>query len=208
MPNPLVSTEWLSRAPERPRHRRGRRLLVPAGDEPRPGGRVPSPATSRARCGSTSTPSRTSQSPAAHAAAPGGFRLGDVGALGIGDGMKIVVYDGAGLFSAPRVWWMFRTFGARDVVDPRRRLPGLEGGGPPVEEGPANARASRATSPPRLDHSAVADLSDVRRALETGAAQVVDMRAGRPLPRRGAGAAPGPALRAHARQPQPALRRP
>ncbi|MFL5137039.1 MAG: rhodanese-like domain-containing protein, partial [Microvirga sp.] len=35
--------------------------------------------------------------------------------LGIGDGMKIVVYDAAGLFSAPRVWWMFRTFGARDV---------------------------------------------------------------------------------------------
>src|SRR5215211_8889732 len=35
--------------------------------------------------------------------------------LGIGDGMKIVVYDAAGLFSAPRVWRMFRTFGARDV---------------------------------------------------------------------------------------------
>ncbi len=34
-----------------------------------------------------------------------------VGALGIGDGKTVVIYDGAGLFSAPRVWWMFRTFG-------------------------------------------------------------------------------------------------
>jgi len=46
-----------------------------------------------------------------------------VGAMGIGDGMRIVVYDGLGLFSAPRVRWTFRTFGARDVVI-------LEGGFP------------------------------------------------------------------------------
>ena len=39
-----------------------------------------------------------------------------VGAMGIGDGMRIVVYDGLGLFSAPRVRWTFRTFGAKDVV--------------------------------------------------------------------------------------------
>src|SRR3954471_7702495 len=31
----------------------------------------------------------------------------EVGAMGIGDGMTIVVYDEAGLFSAPRVWWEF-----------------------------------------------------------------------------------------------------
>ena len=30
-----------------------------------------------------------------------------VGALGIGDGMRIVVYDGLGFFSAPRVRWTF-----------------------------------------------------------------------------------------------------
>src|SRR3982074_698331 len=30
-----------------------------------------------------------------------------VGALGIGNGDMIVVYDGAGMFSAPRVWWTF-----------------------------------------------------------------------------------------------------
>ena len=36
-------------------------------------------------------------------------------ALGIGDGQSIVVYDGLGLYSAPRVWWTFRTFGVREV---------------------------------------------------------------------------------------------
>lgn len=38
-----------------------------------------------------------------------------VGALGISDTDTIIVCDGPGFFSAPRVWWMFRTMGARDV---------------------------------------------------------------------------------------------
>ena len=46
-----------------------------------------------------------------------------VGALGIGDGMTIVIYDEAGLFSAPRVWWEFSAMGAPDI-----RI--LAGGGP------------------------------------------------------------------------------
>ncbi len=36
--------------------------------------------------------------------------------LGLGDGDRIVVYDGAGIFSAPRAWWMFRVFGHEDVA--------------------------------------------------------------------------------------------
>lgn len=38
-----------------------------------------------------------------------------VGAMGISADDTIVVYDGPGVFSAPRVWWMFRTMGANDV---------------------------------------------------------------------------------------------
>ena len=60
-----------------------------------------------------------------------------VGALGIGSDDTIVVYDEAGLFSAPRVWWTFNTMGAKDV-----RV--LDGGGPkwraegrPTESGPS-----------------------------------------------------------------------
>ena len=59
----------------------------------------------------------------------------EVGALGIGDGMTIVIYDESGLFSAPRIWWEFQAMGAKDV-----RI--LEGGGPkwraegrPIESG-------------------------------------------------------------------------
>src|SRR5271169_4214373 len=39
----------------------------------------------------------------------------DMGALGIGDGTDIVVYEQGGIFSAPRAWWMLRTFGERNV---------------------------------------------------------------------------------------------
>src|SRR5437660_8932068 len=39
----------------------------------------------------------------------------DVGKLGIGTDDTIVVYDGAGLGGAPRVWWTFRVFGAQNV---------------------------------------------------------------------------------------------
>ena len=37
-------------------------------------------------------------------------------AMGIGDGHQVVVYDGAGLFSAARVWWLFRLMGKTDVA--------------------------------------------------------------------------------------------
>src|SRR5579872_5550570 len=37
------------------------------------------------------------------------------GALGIAETDTIVVYDGSGLYSAPRVWWTFRIFGAKNV---------------------------------------------------------------------------------------------
>jgi thiosulfate/3-mercaptopyruvate sulfurtransferase len=109
---------------------------------------------------------------------PSPEQFGDqVGAMGIGDGMKIVVYDGAGLFSAPRVWWTFRAFGARDVAILEGGFPAWTAEGRPVEEGPGRPRTRR-TFTARLDHSAVADLSDVRRALEKGSAQVVDARPG------------------------------
>jgi thiosulfate/3-mercaptopyruvate sulfurtransferase len=96
-------------------------------------------------------------------------------ALGISDGMTIVVYDGAGLFSAPRVWWTLRTFGARDVSILEGGFPAWIAEGRPVETGEGRSRQRRHFTA-RLDHSAVADLSDVRRALKTGSAQVVDAR--------------------------------
>jgi thiosulfate/3-mercaptopyruvate sulfurtransferase len=113
-------------------------------------------------------------------------------AMGIGDGQKIVIYDGAGLFSAPRVWWTFRVFGARDVAILDGGFPAWSAEGRPIEEGPMRPRKPRHFTA-RLDHSAVADLSDVRRALEAGSAQVVDMR-------------PAERFRGEAPEPRPGLR--
>jgi thiosulfate/3-mercaptopyruvate sulfurtransferase len=98
-----------------------------------------------------------------------------VGAMGIGDGMRIVVYDGLGLFSAPRVRWAFKTFGAKDVVILDGGFPKWQQEGRPIEEGPPRARAARSFTA-RLDHSAVADADDVARALSSASFQVVDAR--------------------------------
>lgn len=35
--------------------------------------------------------------------------------LGLGDGMRFVVYDASNLQGGARVWWTLRVFGARDV---------------------------------------------------------------------------------------------
>ena len=96
-------------------------------------------------------------------------------ALGIGDGMQIVVYDGQGLFSAPRVWWMLKTFGVRDALVLDGGLPAWIAAGYATEDGDPPPRERRHFTA-RLDHGAVADANDVARALETGAAQVVDAR--------------------------------
>ncbi|MEL6751251.1 MAG: 3-mercaptopyruvate sulfurtransferase [Pseudomonadota bacterium] len=60
-----------------------------------------------------------------------------VGALGISETDTIVVYDGAGLFSAPRAWWLFRTFGATKVMVLDGGLPGWLEARLPVESGSA-----------------------------------------------------------------------
>src|SRR3954447_23749881 len=58
-----------------------------------------------------------------------------VGALGIGTTDTIVVYDGIGLFSAARVWWTFRLFGAPNVFILEGGLPKWRAEGRPLESG-------------------------------------------------------------------------
>jgi len=98
-----------------------------------------------------------------------------VGAMGISEDMTIVVYDGAGLFSAPRVRWTFQVFGARDVSILEGGFPAWKAQGGAVETGPEKPRSPR-TFTPSFDASAVADVSAVQDALRSGGAQVVDAR--------------------------------
>lgn len=114
-----------------------------------------------------------------------------VGALGIGDGMRIVVYDGLGFFSAPRVRWTFKVFGARDVVILDGGFPKWLAEGRPVEEDGPKARQPRSFTA-RLDNGAVADADDVARATASQAIQVVDARAADRF--RGEAAEPRPGL--------------
>lgn len=97
-----------------------------------------------------------------------------VGALGIGEGLRVVVYDSIGLFSAPRVWWTFRAFGAKDVKILDGGLPKWLAENRPVEDGAVTRRP--ASFNPRFDHSLVADIERVDRSLRSGSAQVLDAR--------------------------------
>jgi thiosulfate/3-mercaptopyruvate sulfurtransferase len=98
----------------------------------------------------------------------------DAGALGIADTDTIIVYDGAGMFSAPRVWWTFRLFGAAKVFILDGGLPRWKAEGRALEAGPVK-RAPR-TFKVHKDADLVASLATVRAALESGSAQVVDAR--------------------------------
>ncbi|KQQ31438.1 3-mercaptopyruvate sulfurtransferase [Methylobacterium sp. Leaf123] len=113
-------------------------------------------------------------------------------ALGVGDGAQVVVYDGMGLFSAPRVRWMLQTFGMREVKILEGGMPAWVAAGYPTEDGEGRPRDRRHFTA-RLDNGAVADAGDIARALAGGTTQVVDARSG---PRfRGEEAEPRPGVR-------------
>jgi thiosulfate/3-mercaptopyruvate sulfurtransferase len=98
----------------------------------------------------------------------------EMGTLGLGDDMRFVVYDATGLMGAARVWWTLRVFGARDVKILEGGLPQWRAEGRPLEIG-ARAPAPRVFTP-RFDRASVADAAQVKRASETGSAQIVDAR--------------------------------
>ena len=97
-----------------------------------------------------------------------------VGALGIGDGDRVVIYDSLGLFSAARVWWMFRVFGCAEVV--------VLNGGLPRWRAEGRVLTADVTPPPsrrfsaRLEPGAVATFETVRDGLSRAAIQVIDAR--------------------------------
>jgi thiosulfate/3-mercaptopyruvate sulfurtransferase len=98
-----------------------------------------------------------------------------VGALGIAETDTIVVYDATGLYSAPRVWWSFRIFGAKNAFVLDGGFPAWKAEGRPSEAGDVKrpARTFNAV----MDTGAVAMVADVQMALTDGSAQVVDARA-------------------------------
>lgn len=95
--------------------------------------------------------------------------------LGLGDGVRIVVYDARGVFSAPRVWWSFKVFGHRDVAVLDGGLPKWKAEGRPLEEGPVAAGERHFTA--RHNSLLVRDAEQISRNLESRREQLLDARA-------------------------------
>lgn len=109
-----------------------------------------------------------------------------IGALGIGNDDTIVVYDEAGLFSAPRVWWTFSAMGAKDI-----RV--LDGGGlkwraegRPTESG--QTMRTPKLFQPRFRPELVEDFESMLGFTSSGRKTIIDAR---------------PADRFHGRAPEP-----
>ncbi len=95
--------------------------------------------------------------------------------LGLGDGVRIVVYDSTGAGPAARVWWMFRAMSHDDVVVLDGGLTKWIAEGRRISDRPAQPRERHFT--PRLNVELVMSRRQVGEALSTGSAQVVDARA-------------------------------
>lgn len=96
-------------------------------------------------------------------------------ALGVGDGHRVVVYDGAGLFSAARVWWLFRHMGQDNIAVLDGGLPKWIAEGRPTEStAPViRDRHMTATRNPAL----VKDVTQVALASKLNQAEIIDARA-------------------------------
>jgi len=96
--------------------------------------------------------------------------------MGLGDGNRIIVYDGSGCLSAARVWWMFMVFGHNDVAVLDGGFPKWRAEGRPVEDLPAHPRERHFTA--RLNTLMVRDLKQMQANVINAREQVLDARSG------------------------------
>ena len=94
--------------------------------------------------------------------------------LGLGDGVRIVVYDNNRFSASARAWWMFRTFGHDDVVVLDGGLAKWQAEGRPVDDRPVTPRERHFTA--RENHLLVRDLDQIRANLIGQQDQVIDTR--------------------------------
>lgn len=109
--------------------------------------------------------------------------------MGISADDTVVVYDGPGMFSAPRVWWMFRIMGAKEVYVLDGGVDRWKAEGRPMTDEPTKIAPSFFKA--ELNEARVASLEDVRAVIASKSGQIADARpAGRfagtdPEPRKG-----------------------
>ena len=132
-----------------------------------------------------------------HMAPPPEKFMSRVRALGVGDGHQVVVYDTKGIFSAARVWWLFRHMGKTDVAVLDGGLPKWQAEGREVEDMAPIIRDRHITV--TRQNQMVRDVTQVARASKLKDHEIIDARAANrfrgdvPEPREGlkAGHIPG-----------------
>ncbi len=95
-------------------------------------------------------------------------------AMGIGDGHQVVVYDGAGVVSAARVWWLFHLFGKTDTAVLDGGLPKWRAEGRALEDMPPIMRDRHMTV--QRNAMLVKDVTQVAAAAKLKEAQILDAR--------------------------------
>lgn len=115
-----------------------------------------------------------SRSPLPHMAPPAEKFISRLRAMGVGDGHQIVVYDGAGILSAPRVWWTFRLMGKTDVAVLDGGLPKWRAEGREIEDMPPAIRDRHMTV--QRQAGLVKDVTQVAAASKLGDWEIVDAR--------------------------------
>lgn len=111
--------------------------------------------------------------------------------MGVGDGHQVVVYDGAGLFSAARVWWLFRLMGKTDIAVLDGGLPKWKAEGRELEDMAPIVRDRHITVSRQA--GLVKDVTQVAHAAKLGLAEIIDARSAARF--RGEAAEPRPGLR-------------
>ncbi len=97
-----------------------------------------------------------------------------VGALGIGDGDRVVVYGAKNFIASARAWWTFHVFGHENVAVLDGGLPTWRAEGRPLEAGMPTPTPRRFAA--RFRPELVRDLDRMRANLERRAEQVLDAR--------------------------------
>ena len=95
-------------------------------------------------------------------------------ALGIGDGHKVVIYDSHGIFSAARVWWLFRLMGQFNVAVLDGGLPKWKAEGHHITNEPPIIRDRHMTV--HRQHHMVRDVTEVARASKLRDYEIIDAR--------------------------------
>ncbi len=95
-------------------------------------------------------------------------------AMGVGDGHQVVVYDGAGLMSAARVWWLFRLMGQDNIAVLDGGLPKWQSEGREIEDLPPIIRDRHMTV--RVQNHLVRDVTQVSSAAKLADHEIIDAR--------------------------------